>query len=203
MRLAAAVVAVGAAFTLSACGSTKTKTVTVPVSTARTTASATTTPSSTTSSTTSTTSTPTAPLCMAATLSLSYLGQQGAAGHGIVGFLLRNTGGTSCHTFGFPGILWLTKTGAALPTTTQRTTHDFFGPAPLISLTVPPGGTFSFRLGVTHGAGGETGCTTAAGLQVIPPNDTHTLRVTIPNGVFECRTTTVSPVRPGSSAYHP
>jgi hypothetical protein len=140
---------------------------------------------------------------VAGNLALSYLGQQGAAGHGIVGFGLRNTGSASCHTFGFPGILWLDKAGARLPTITLRTTHDFFGPAPLISLRVPPGGTFSFRLGVTHGAGGETGCTTAAGLQVIPPNDTHTMRITIPNGVFECRTTSVSPVRPGSSAYHP
>jgi hypothetical protein len=206
MRLAAAAVAAAAALALSACGSSTTKTVTVSASTVRTSATPTaptpTTPTATSASTTSAAA-PTTPLCVAAHLSLSYLGQQGATGHGIVGFVLRNTGSSSCHTFGYPGILWLSKTGAGLPTITVRTTHDFFGPAPLISLTVAPGGTFSFRLGVTHGAGGETGCTTAAGLQVIPPNDTHTIRITIPSGVFECRTTTVSPVRPGSSAYHP
>jgi Protein of unknown function (DUF4232) len=201
MRLVAATTAALTALAVAACGTTKTKTVTVAASTATTSAGSTTTP--TTVSTSTTTSAAGPPLCVASNLSLSYLGQQGAAGHGIVGFLLKNTGGSSCHTYGFPGILWLNKSGAALPTNTVRTTHDFFGPAPLISLTIAPGGTFSFRLGVTHGAGGETGCTTAAGLQVIPPNDTHTLRITIPNGVFECRTTTVSPVRPGSSAYHP
>jgi Protein of unknown function (DUF4232) len=201
MRLTAIPAAALAALALSACGTTRTRTVTVAVSTAS--ASTTTTPTSTATSTTTTSASPATPLCVAGNLGLSYLGQQGATGHGIVGFLLRNRGSSSCHTFGYPGILWLSKTGAALPTNTVRTTHDFFGPAPLVSLTVAPGGTFSFRLGVTHGAGGETGCTTAAGLQVIPPNDTHTMRITIPSGVFECRTTTVSPVRPGSSAYHP
>jgi Domain of unknown function (DUF4232) len=201
MRLTAVTVAGLAALALSACGTTKTATVTVSASSAST--GTTSTPTSASTSTTTTSSSPATPLCVAGNLALSYLGQQGATGHGIVGFLLRNTGSSSCHTFGYPGILWLDKTGAALPTNTVRTTHDFFGPAPLVSLTVVPGGTFSFRLGVTHGAGGETGCTTAAGLQVIPPNDTHTMRITIPSGVFECRTTTVSPVRPGSSAYHP
>jgi hypothetical protein len=120
----------------------------------------------------------------------------------VLGFELRNTGGSSCHTFGFPGVLWLAKSGAALPTKSIRTTHDFFGTAPLASLTVAPGSVVSFRLGVTHiVGGGTTGCTTAAAVQVIPPNDTSTLRVTIPNGAFECRTTTISPVRPGRSAF--
>jgi hypothetical protein len=136
-------------------------------------------------------------------LALTYLGQQGAVGHGVVGFALRNTGSSSCHTFGYPGVLWLTKAGASLPTNSTRTTRDFFGPAPLASLTVAPGAIVSFRLGVTHvsSGGGSTGCTTAAALQAIPPNDTSTLRVTIPNGVFECRATTVTPVRPGRSAF--
>jgi Protein of unknown function (DUF4232) len=200
MRIAAAVIA---AMALSACGSSTTKTVTVRASSANTTtASTTTTPASTSTTPTSTAASAT-PLCRASALSLSYLGQQGATGHGLVGFLLKNTSGSTCHTFGYPGILWLTKTGASLPTVSVRTTHDFFGPAPIVSLTVAPGGTFSFRLGVTHGAVSPAGCTTAAGLQVIPPNDTHTLRITMPGGVFECRTTTISPVQHGSSAYHP
>jgi hypothetical protein len=121
----------------------------------------------------------------------------------VIGFALRNTGSRSCHTFGFPGVLWLSKTGAPLPTNSMRVTRDFFGTAPLASLTVAPGEIVSFRLGVTHmtTGGGNAGCTTAAALEVIPPNDTGTLRVTIPNGVFECRTTTVTPVRPGRSAF--
>jgi hypothetical protein len=36
---------------------------------------------------------------------------------------------------------------------------------------------------------------------VIPPDDTATLRTSIPDGAYECRTATVSPLRPGDSAY--
>jgi Protein of unknown function (DUF4232) len=203
-----------AVLAVAGCGSsTTTTTVTVSQSTANT---APTTPSASSSTAasapaTQTTSTESsvstrpaagrAAPCRAGGLALTYLGQQGATGHGVIGLALRNTSGSSCHTFGFPGVLWLSKTGSPLPTHAVRTTHDFFGPAPLASLTVTPGGRVSFRLGVTHGAGGTAGCATAYGLQVIAPDDTATMRVTIPDGAFECRTTTVSPVRPGTSAY--
>ena len=86
----------------------------------------------------------------------------------------------------------------------MRTTHDFFGTAPLRSLTVAPGQTVSFRIGVTHFGpnGGGNGCTAASGLQVIPPNDTATLRVPIGGGgAFECQSASLSPVQPGTSAY--
>jgi hypothetical protein len=208
-RATAWIIALAAALAITACGSTTTKTVTVSPTTAATTGTgtgtattATGTPSTTTNATASTAAV-TPPLCRAGNLALTFLGQQGALGHGVVGFALRNTGSSSCHTFGYPGILWLSRSGAPLPTTSMRTTRDFFGPAPLASLTVAPGGTVSFRLGVTHMStgGGTAGCTTAAALQVIPPNDTSTLRVTIPNGAFECRATTVTPLRPGKSAF--
>jgi hypothetical protein len=218
--IAALAAALAGALAIAGCGSTTTKTVTVTPTTAATTATgagtpttatgagATTTATGTQSTTTKTNATAstaavTPPLCRAGNLALTFLGQQGALGHGVIGFALRNTGSASCHTFGYPGILWLSKSGTPLPTTPIRTTRDFFGPAPLASLTVAPDGTVSFRLGVTHMStgGGTAGCTTAAALQVIPPNDTSTLRVTIPNGAFECRTTTVTPLRPGKSAF--
>jgi hypothetical protein len=141
------------------------------------------------------------PPCSAAGLALSFLGQQGATGHGELGFALRNTGSASCTTIGYPGIEFLDQGGGALATTPARTTNDFFGRVPEQALTVGGGQSVSFRLGVTHGAGSTAGCTTAYGLQVIAPNDTATLRVQIPDGAFECQTTTVSPLRPGDSAY--
>jgi hypothetical protein len=221
VRTAVIAVAALVAVAITACGSTTMRTVTVSPSTAATTSAGagTTTPSatgtqstttptatgtqSTTRSATASTAAVTPPRCHAGSLALTFLGQQGAVGHGVVGLALRNTGSSSCHTFGYPGILWLSTTGAPLPTNSMRTTRDFFGPAPLVSLTVAPGSSVSFRLGVTHmtNGGGSAGCTTAAALQVIPPNDTSTLKVTIPNGVFECRATTVTPVRPGNSAF--
>lgn len=139
--------------------------------------------------------------CTADRLALSFLGQQGATGHGELGFALRNTGAVACHTFGFPGVLFLSSAGSPLPTVAQRVTRDFFGSAPAIGLTLAPGQTASFRLGVTHGQASSAGCVTAAALQAIPPDDTHTLRVTIPNGAYECGTATVSPLRPGTTAF--
>jgi Protein of unknown function (DUF4232) len=200
MRLHAA--AVLTVLVLSACGSASTTTVTASQST-RSTASApasvpSTTPSTTTSSTTPASGTP---RCNAPELALSFLGQQGATGHGELGFALRNVSGQSCRTFGYPGVLFLGRTGQSLPTVSTRTTHDFFGVAPEEALVVAPGDSVSFRLGVTHGISSPAGCTTAYGLQVIAPDDTATLRVRIPGGAYECRTATVSPVRPGTSAY--
>jgi hypothetical protein len=142
------------------------------------------------------------PPCRAAGMSLSYLGQQGATGHGELGFALRNTTARRCHTIGYPGVLFLRRSGAALPTIPTRTTHDFFGTAAIASLVVAPHARVSFRLGVTHGITSSVGCTTAYALQVIPPNDTASLRIAIPmGGAYECRTVTVSPLRPGISAY--
>jgi hypothetical protein len=173
----------------AATGTTTTVTVTTPAST----------PTATTQTTTSTPAGP--PICRAATLALSFLGSQGAAGHGLLGFALKNTGSTTCSTVGYPGIQFLDKAGKALPSTPTRTTQDYFGPAAKVALTVAPGATVSFRIGVTHVPTGNASCTTADALQVIPPNDTSTLHITIPGGAYECGTETVSPMRPGTSAY--
>ena len=140
-------------------------------------------------------------MCRAATLALSFLSQQGGMGHGEIGFQLRNTGAKSCRTYGWPGILFLDRGGAALPTVPHHTTDDFFGSTPAAPLVIAPGSSASFRLDVGHGVATSNGCATAYGLQVIPPNDTATLRTTIPNGSYECRDANVSPLRPGDSAY--
>jgi hypothetical protein len=134
-------------------------------------------------------------------LALSFLGQQGATGKGELGFALRNVSGQRCRTFGYPGVLFLGAGGSSLPTVPTHTTHDFVGSAPLMPLVVAPGATVSFRLGVTHGINSTAGCATAKALQVIPPNDTASLRLSIPNGAFECRTVTVTPMQPGTSAF--
>jgi hypothetical protein len=139
--------------------------------------------------------------CVASGLALSFLGQQGATGHGELGFALRNTGSASCSTVGYPGVQFLGGGDAALPTTPTHSTSDFFGHTSLHTLTVGPGQTVSFRLGVTHGEGSSAGCTTASALQVIAPNDTATLMTPIPDGAAECATVTVSPIQAGDSAY--
>jgi Protein of unknown function (DUF4232) len=187
-----------AAIALGGCGSSGSATSTAAVSaTTVTTVTHTATQSTTTTETSS--SGPVA--CRAAGLALSFLGQQGATGHGELGFSLRNSSAAECVTIGYPGVLFLTRSGVPLPTRPTHTTDDLFGHSPLRSLIVGAGRTVSFRLAVTHGNGSSAGCTTAYGLQAIAPNDTATLRVSIPGGATECGTAMVSPLRPGTSAY--
>jgi hypothetical protein len=206
MRLtAAATVFVVLGALLAGCGtSTTTTVISSPAASSTTTgqasSSTTTTPQSSTATTT--TATATGPrACVAADLTLSFLGQQGATGHGLLGFALRNHSAKSCKTFGYPGVLFLDKSGRPLPTVATRTTHDFFGPAPELNLVLAPGQRASFRLGVLHGVVPNVPCATAYALQVIPPDDTATLRTALDGGAYECKTATVSPLRPGRSAY--
>jgi hypothetical protein len=209
VRIPAAISAcVAIAVALAACGgssssstSTANQSTTSTVASTPSTSAASSSTGTTTNATTSTSSTPAGTPCRAADLALTVLGQQGATGHGELGFALRNTSTHTCDTVGYPGILFLDRGGAPLPTVPTHTTHDFFGVAPVTALAVAPGASVSFRLGVTHGISSPAGCTTAYGLQAIPPNDTGTLHTTIPQGAYECRTATVSPLRPGDSAY--
>jgi hypothetical protein len=211
------------ALLLAACGSTggspsitqTTSAAAAPTTTSATTAeapSSTTTPATTTTTTAATAATTATtataattasgrPPCRAAGLALSFVGQQGGMGHGEIGFSLRNTSSTSCRTFGYPGIQFLDQQGHPLPTIPHHTTNDFFGSTPAAPLVIAPGGSASFRLDVGHGVATSAGCATAYALQVIPPNDTATLRTTIPNGSYECKDANVSPLRAGQSAY--
>lgn len=195
------VAALAAATLLAACGSSSSSTA------SHATRAQTETTATKTETVTRTTTTATAPgsratpQCVAAELRLSSLGQQGGMGHGELGFAVRNTGAQSCRTGGYPGVVFLDAAGRGLPTAPTRVTRDFFGTAPVTRITLAPGQSASFRLGVTHVAQGTATCTTAAGLQIIAPNDTVTRRTTIPNGAYECQAVTVSPLRPGASAY--
>jgi Protein of unknown function (DUF4232) len=181
--------------------SSTSSTVTTVTSTVTTSSAASTTAAGTGTATSPQPPPPGSGVCVAAGLALSFLGGQGATGHGELGYALKNIGTTSCRTYGFPGVLFLDRSGTALPTNSTRTTQDFFGTVPARPLVIAPGASASFRLGVTHGISSTVGCTTAYGLQVIPPNDTATLRVSMPQGAYECGTATVSPLASGQSAY--
>jgi hypothetical protein len=206
MRIASGCLVLAASLALASCGSSSSSSSsTAPVAASTSTTTATSTGSATSSSSSpSVATTPVLrrpPRCRAAGLALRFLGQQGATGHGELGFSLRNVSGARCRTFGFPGILFLGPSGQALPTVAVRRTHDLFGSAPAVSIILARGARASFRIGVTHGINSSAGCRTAAGLQVIPPDDTVPIRTTIPNGAYECMQATVSPLRPGLSAY--
>jgi hypothetical protein len=217
MGLRVTIGAMLSALVLAACGgsSSSQTSATVPVtapggptSTAApttSTTSASTAPASTSSASTAPATTGSAaapPPCVTANFALRFLGEEAATGHGEVGFALRNIGGHSCRTYGYPGILFLDMAGRALPTTPTHTTVDFFGQTSKTELVVLPRASVSFRLGVSHGGGSPNGCTTAYGLQVIAPEDTHTTRAAIPQGAYECRgQATVSPLQPAETAF--
>lgn len=201
---------------LAACGSSARKspaasaptTVTHTTTSTPTTQSPTSTPTTTTTTSTPTTTStqpqPAGDQCVASDLALSFAGGNGATGHAELGFTLRNTSAHSCRTGGYPGIQFLDAAGNALPTHPDHTTSDFFGHTTLRELTVAPGATVSFRLGVSHvGSGGSNaGCVTAKSVQVIAPNDTATMRVSMRGRISECGgNVTVSPIQPGTSAY--
>jgi hypothetical protein len=215
MALRAAFAAITCAVLLAACGGSgnKPSSAGVPVTpttgtTTTTTTTATTTtqtaPTTTTTSTGTTTSAAAPPPCVTADFALRFLGQEGATGHGEIGFALRNITTSQCRTYGYPGVLFLDKAGSALPTNPTHTTVDFFGKTSKNELVVLPGADVSFRLGVSHGAANASGCTTAYGLQVIAPDDTHTTRTTIPEGAYECGgDVTVSPLQAADLAFTP
>jgi hypothetical protein len=211
MKAAAAAALIACALLIAACGGSNTSqtNATVPVTGTggSTTSSSVTTPTTTTTTSTASSTTTTSaatgpPPCVTADFALRFLGQEGATGHGELGFALRNISGHQCRTYGYPGVLFLDKTGGPVSTTPTHTTTDFFGTTTKTELVVLPGADVSFRLGVSHGAAGATGCTTAYGLQVIAPDDTHTTTTTIPQGAYECGgEVTVTPLQAADLAF--
>ena len=138
--------------------------------------------------------------CSHADLTASYLGSNGAAGTIVLGFALKNTGSTTCHTYGWPGVQFLSSSGAALPTNAKRTTGDVVGATPANVLTLKPGEEASFRLVASDMGPNGSSCPTASQLQIYPPDDTITLKVGL-SGVAACGSATLSPMMPGASAF--
>jgi hypothetical protein len=171
---------------------------TVPAPTTNARTSTTVTLTQTTPSTTTTTATTGA--CTAAELKPTFLGQNGAAGHIALGFALRNAGPTDCHTYGFPGVQLVDQAGTAAGDPAQRTTHDLIGPAPAHGLSLAPGQEASFRIIVSDVGAGSAPCPSAAAAQVIAPDDTARMVVTIP-ALQSCGAPTVTPLQPGTTGY--
>jgi hypothetical protein len=195
---------------LSACGSsnssdqtpvTVTQTVTSPDTTPPATTTAGTGPQTDTTATkTSTTAGAVGAACTASDLTPSFLGSNGAAGTIVLGFALKNTGSTACHTYGWPGVQFLSSAGVALPTGPTRTTGDVVGSTPANVLTLAPGDEASFRMVTSDMGPGGSACPNAAALQIFAPDDTTKMKLSL-NGVAACGKTSLSPMLPGDSAF--
>ncbi len=196
------------ALALAACGGSnnssdqtrtivETRTVTQPVTSPTETTS---TGPLTNTTATSKTTTQVSDACNASDLTPVYLGSNGAAGTIVLGFALKNTGSSTCHTYGWPGVQFLSSSGSPLPTGSVRTTGDVVGSTPATLLTLKPGEEASFRL-VTSDMGPDgSSCPTASDLQIYAPNDTVKMKVSV-SGVAACGKATLSPMMPGASAF--
>src|SRR5579875_519833 len=149
---------------------------------------------------TQTTTTQVADACSASDLTPAYLGSNGAAGTIVLGFALKNTGDSTCHTYGWPGVQFLSSSGGALPTGSVRTTGDVVGSTPATELTLKPGEEASFRLVTSDMGPNGSGCPSAADLQIYAPDDTAKMQVPV-SGVAACGKATLSPLMPGESAF--
>ena len=190
-----------------------TATVTTPTATGTTTTGTTTTGTTTTGTTTTGTSTDTTttatsptntlaglPECVAADLTPSFLGTNGAAGTIAVGFALKNTSGSSCSTYGWPGVEFLDSGGTGLSTNYVRTSSDIFGSTPAKVISLASGQQASFRL-IASDFAASSSCSNATALQIIAPNDTATMSVPLSGGVPACGRETLSPMMAGTSAW--
>jgi hypothetical protein len=139
--------------------------------------------------------------CTAADLTPAFLNSNGATGHVVMAFVLKNTGSASCHTYGYPGVAFLSKSGALLTTNATRTTTDFAGHLPESAITLAPGQEASFRMVTSDVGSSESDCANAHGLQVIAPDDTATMKTSMPEAISFCDgKATVSPLVAGTGA---
>ncbi len=144
-------------------------------------------PSTTTSSTpTATTTTAAVTTCQVSQLRIAVAGQGGAAGTQEITFSLTNTSSATCSTYGYPGMLLVSTTGAALPTTVVRgggLTFENIAPA---TVTLAPGQTAYFNLGFSDVQTNTTTCSSAHTAEVTPPTNTTHATVDVALGIYAC-----------------
>lgn len=139
--------------------------------------------------------------CTAADLTPAFLNSNGATGHIVTAFVLKNTGSSACHTYGYPGVSFLSQSGALLTTNAARTTTDFAGHLPESAITLAPGQEASFRMVTSDVGSSQSDCADAHGLQVIAPDDTATMKVSLSEQISFCGgKATVSPLVAGTGA---
>jgi hypothetical protein len=139
------------------------------------------------------------PGCRTNDLRISRGPGNGAAGHLVLGFQIRNPAGPRCTLLGFPAVALLSAPGRPLSTKVKPRASDFFGHLRRRLVVVPRRGLASFRLAVSDAINGGN-CPSASRMRVTLPGDSEPRLLAVdvlacPGGV------TVSPVAPGRSAY--
>ena len=191
MRLALRTVAGGLgvvmAVGLSACSSSPSATRTTTTTThpkAPTTTTTTTAPAPPTSTTTTTTAA--LSTCQLPGLQIAVVGQSGAAGTQEITFAMTDTSGAACTTYGYPGLLLVAPSGAALPTTVVRGGGLSFESIAPSQVTLAPGQSAYFNVGFSDVQTGTTTCSSTHTVEVTPPTTTTHATVSVALGVDAC-----------------
>ncbi|MGH8987545.1 MAG: DUF4232 domain-containing protein [Acidimicrobiales bacterium] len=145
-------------------------------------------PAPTTSSvpTTSTTSTASSSACQTSDLRVVDVGQGGAAGTQEVSFSLTSTSSTPCVTYGYPGLLLLSTSGAALPTTVIRGGALHFEDIAPARVTLHSGETAYFNVGFNDVQSSTGTCSVAHHVEVTPPTATAHATVQVEPDIDAC-----------------
>jgi hypothetical protein len=119
----------------------------------------------------------------------------------------KNTSGTACSLYGYPGLQMLDSSGHAIPTDVIRGTSTTVPSVPEELVPIAPGAEASFDLGFPDGTGyGSAVCPTSTNVEITPPNATQPITISWqiqPYGggtiaQLQCGQITVSPVYPGN-----
>jgi len=188
-RAALAVVAVAAvAVGLAACSSSSSSSTTTTRATTTTTSKPSTSTTATTAATTTTTRAGTG--CATSALALTFGSPNGTAGAVHYTLTFHNTGSTSCTLYGYPGVSFLSSSGAQIGAPAQRQSGGA-----VTTVTLAAGGNAYSSVAVTDpGIPPCSSQATAAQVRVYPPGQTQSALVTAPSGVAVCSS-------PNTSAY--
>ncbi|MFI5042240.1 MAG: DUF4232 domain-containing protein, partial [Acidimicrobiales bacterium] len=117
----------------------------------------------------------------------------GAAGSIAQVFILRNTSGTTCTMYGYPGLLRLDAAKKPMTTTVTRGSSVVVrDPGPSL-VTLPAGASASFGSGWSHvptPSDPASGCAASTYLEITPPDETAYLLV--PAAVDACNHGTIA-----------
>ncbi len=135
--------------------------------------------------------------CGNGALAVSNTSTQGAAGHGSVVLLLRNSSGSSCTLSGYPSLDAINASGQVLAHA-QRTLNGYSGGASAVTtVTLAAGDTASATaewLNFNGATGGD--CTFSSAINTIPPATTAATRLNVAVSVCSLQ---IHPVVAGSS----
>ncbi len=99
---------------------------------------------------------------------------------------MKNVSTTSCRTYGYPGMLLVDTSGAALPTTVTRGGGLAFEEIAPSEVTLDAGQTAYFNVGFNDVQTSTGTCSSTHTVEVTPPTNTTHATVDVPLGIDAC-----------------